>query len=222
MPSLMAITAPVLVGLVFDVGGVMGLLVGGLTAGFAVAIFMANAGGAWDNARKLIETFGTITAKQFRDDSAVRARVPAGIRNEIAMRAANAADDYIVYGKGSEDHKAGIVGDTVDNLSGVPGVGPKGAAAALRAFGRIEDVPADPAAWAAVKVRGAKRLAALLDEHRELALRTRELATLVCDVPGLRADLRSVAWHGADPARVETLFEELGWNRIADRIPRYR
>jgi DNA polymerase-1 len=115
----------------------------------------------------------------------------------------------------------GIVGDTVDNLPGVPGVGPKGAAAALGAFGRIEDVPADPAAWNAVEVRGAKRLAALLHEHRELALRTRELATLVCDVPGMRADLRSLAWRGADAGRVETLFGELGWNRIAERIPRF-
>ena len=115
----------------------------------------------------------------------------------------------------------GIVGDTVDNLPGVPGVGPKGAAAALGAFGRIEDVPGDPDAWSAVKVRGARRLAALIQEHRAQALKTRELATLVCDVPGLRADLRSFAWRGADADRVETLFAELGWNRIAERIPRF-
>jgi Na+/H+-translocating membrane pyrophosphatase len=55
IPSLMAIIVPVLVGLLFDVPGVMGLLAGGLTSGFAVAIFMANAGGAWDNAKKWIE-----------------------------------------------------------------------------------------------------------------------------------------------------------------------
>ncbi|MEW6251208.1 MAG: sodium-translocating pyrophosphatase [Planctomycetota bacterium] len=56
VPSLLAIAVPVVVGLLFDVPGVMGLLAGGLTAGFAVAIFMANAGGAWDNAKKWIET----------------------------------------------------------------------------------------------------------------------------------------------------------------------
>ena len=55
---------PVAVGLVFDVPGVMGLLAGGLTSGFAVAIFMANAGGAWDNAKKLIETYGKLTARE--------------------------------------------------------------------------------------------------------------------------------------------------------------
>jgi H(+)-translocating pyrophosphatase len=75
-PSLLAISLPIIVGLIFGVAGVMGLLVGGLSSGFALAIFMANSGGAWDNAKKWIETgkFG---------------------------------------GKGSEAHKAGVVGDTV-------------------------------------------------------------------------------------------------------------
>jgi len=76
MPSLLAIIIPIIVGLVFGVPGVMGLLAGGLSSGFAVAIFMANAGGAWDNAKKWIET---------------------GKHG----------------GKGSEAHKAGVVGDTV-------------------------------------------------------------------------------------------------------------
>lgn len=54
-PSLLAIIAPVLTGLIFGVSGVVGLLVGGLSAGFVLAIFMANAGGAWDNAKKYVE-----------------------------------------------------------------------------------------------------------------------------------------------------------------------
>lgn len=75
-PSLLAIIIPIVVGLLLGVAGVMGLLVGGLTAGFTLAVFMANAGGAWDNAKKMVEegNFG---------------------------------------GKGSECHKATIVGDTV-------------------------------------------------------------------------------------------------------------
>ncbi len=76
LPSLLAIAAPVVVGLVFGVAGVMGLLVGGLSSGFVLAVFMANAGGAWDNAKKLIE------------------------------------EGYL-GGKGSEHHKATVVGDTV-------------------------------------------------------------------------------------------------------------
>jgi len=54
-PSLMAVIAPIAVGLVLGVAGVMGLLAGALVTGFAMAIFMANAGGAWDNAKKFIE-----------------------------------------------------------------------------------------------------------------------------------------------------------------------
>ena len=79
-PSLIAIVVPVVVGLIFDVGGVLGLLAGGLATGFVLAIMMANAGGAWDNAKKFIEE---------------------GRHKEE-------------YGeKGSEQHKATIVGDTV-------------------------------------------------------------------------------------------------------------
>ena len=54
-PSLLAIAIPIVVGCVLGVAGVMGLLVGGLTAGFTLAVFMANAGGAWDNAKKMVE-----------------------------------------------------------------------------------------------------------------------------------------------------------------------
>ena len=79
-PSLIAIVVPVAVGLIFDVGGVLGLLAGGLATGFVLAIMMANAGGAWDNAKKFIEE---------------------GRHKEE-------------YGeKGSEPHKATVVGDTV-------------------------------------------------------------------------------------------------------------
>ena len=76
IPSLLGLTMPIAVGLVLGVGGVLGLLVGTLTCGFCVAIFMANAGGSWDNAKKYIE---------------------AGHHG----------------GKGSDAHKAGVVGDTV-------------------------------------------------------------------------------------------------------------
>ncbi|MAT15251.1 MAG: sodium-translocating pyrophosphatase [Planctomyces sp.] len=76
VPALLGLIVPVLVGVTLGVGGVMGMLVGGLTSGFAVAIMMANSGGAWDNAKKYIE---------------------AGAHG----------------GKGSDAHKAAVVGDTV-------------------------------------------------------------------------------------------------------------
>ncbi|MDR1380750.1 MAG: sodium-translocating pyrophosphatase [Tannerella sp.] len=76
LPSLLAIIVPVAVGLLFGVAGILGLLVGGLGAGFVLAVFMANAGGAWDNAKKYIE-------------------------------------EGNLGGKGSDNHKATVVGDTV-------------------------------------------------------------------------------------------------------------
>ncbi len=75
-PSILAIIAPVLTGVIFGVSGVIGLLIGSLSSGFLLAVFLANAGGAWDNAKKYVEegNFG---------------------------------------GKGSDTHKATVVGDTV-------------------------------------------------------------------------------------------------------------
>lgn len=74
--SLLAIAVPVIVGFIFGVSGVLGLLIGSLASGFVLAVFMANAGGAWDNAKKYVE-------------------------------------DGNFGGKGSECHKATVVGDTV-------------------------------------------------------------------------------------------------------------
>ncbi len=117
VPSLMAIILPIAVGLVFGVPGVMGLLAGGLTCGFAMAIYMANAGGAWDNAKKLIETYGRLTAREVAENPQVQSSLPVGIRDAIVTRAQQALrankPDLIVFGKSSEDHKATVVGDTV-------------------------------------------------------------------------------------------------------------
>jgi K(+)-stimulated pyrophosphate-energized sodium pump len=55
VPALLAIIIPILVGLFLGVAGVLGLLVGGLSSGFTLAVFMSNAGGAWDNAKKYVE-----------------------------------------------------------------------------------------------------------------------------------------------------------------------
>jgi K(+)-stimulated pyrophosphate-energized sodium pump len=117
LPSLLAVTVPLVVGLVLNVPGVMGMLAGGLVCGFAVAIFMANAGGAWDNAKKFIESFGRITAADFVRDEAIQKKLPPEIRAAILVKAkehiASGNSDKFVYGKGSDDHKATVVGDTV-------------------------------------------------------------------------------------------------------------
>ena len=117
VPSVLAILVPIGVGLVLSVPGVMGMLAGGLTSGFAVAIFMANAGGAWDNAKKLIESYGKISANDMVNDPSVAEKVPSAVREPILARAremvAAGHGEEMVYGKGSEDHKATVVGDTV-------------------------------------------------------------------------------------------------------------
>jgi DNA polymerase-1 len=116
----------------------------------------------------------------------------------------------------------GLVGDTVDNLPGVPGVGAKSAAALLQIFESIETIPAAFDAWPEVSIRGAKRLAEKIDTHRARALKTKDLATVVRSVPGLKPQLRDLAYRGADRERTEELFDRLGWNRIKDRIPKWQ
>jgi K(+)-stimulated pyrophosphate-energized sodium pump len=117
VPSVLAIVVPILVGLILSVPGIMGLLAGGLVSGFAVAVFMANAGGAWDNAKKLLESYGKTTAQDMVNGTGNSVKVPAAVRDAIMARAQEAVaagnPDMLVYGKGSDDHKATVVGDTV-------------------------------------------------------------------------------------------------------------
>jgi Na+/H+-translocating membrane pyrophosphatase len=117
IPSALAIAIPIIIGLTLGVPGVVGMLAGGLTSGFAVAIFMANAGGAWDNAKKLLESYGRITADSVVNDSATREKIPVEVRAAIVARAEEMVrkgeGSGYAYGKGSEDHKATVVGDTV-------------------------------------------------------------------------------------------------------------
>lgn len=115
----------------------------------------------------------------------------------------------------------GLVGDSIDNLPGVRGVGPKSASAILRAFGTLDAIPEDPAAWEQVDVRGAKRLAGRIAAERERALLTRDLATVRRDVPGIDASPSDLHLAGAARERIEVLFDRLGWKRIRDRIPRW-
>ena len=117
VPSILAIVAPIALGLFLGVPGVLGMLAGGLVSGFAVAVFMANAGGAWDNAKKLLESFGRMTATDVASNPAVQEKIPSEVRDAIVARAneelAAGRGKTIVYGKGSPDHKATVVGDTV-------------------------------------------------------------------------------------------------------------
>ncbi len=111
-----------------------------------------------------------------------------------------------------------LVGDAVDNLPGVPGIGPRTAALLLARFGRIEDIPDDAREWREAGVRGAESLAARLAETRNVALRIRGLATLRRDTPGMALGAEALAWRGPDRERSHDLFERLGWKGIARRV----
>ncbi len=118
----------------------------------------------------------------------------------------------------------GLVGDVVDNLPGVPGIGAKSAAAILQVFESIEAIPAtaEAGAWGKVQVRGASKLAEKVTLHRDRALATKSLATVLRAVPGFSPRLADLAYRGADRGRTEKLFDRLGWSRIRDRVPRWR
>ena len=73
-----------------------------------------------------------------------------------------------------------------------------------------------------MSVRGAKRMAEKIAEHRDRALKTKDLATVLREVPNVKPGLSDLAYRGADRERVEELFERLGWNRIYDRIPKWQ
>lgn len=111
-----------------------------------------------------------------------------------------------------------LVGDAVDNLPGVPGIGPKTAAALLAAFGGLDAIPLEADAWRALRLRGADTLAARFATSREQALRVRELATVRRDAPGAARDLDALAWRGPDRARAADLFARLGWTGLARRV----
>jgi len=104
----------------------------------------------------------------------------------------------------------GLVGDPVDNIPGVHGIGAKAASALLARFGDLEGVYADLDAVARLKVRGAARLATLLAAQRESAFLSRELATLHDCVP-LRVALGDLRWRGVDRRACERLARELGF-----------
>lgn len=114
-----------------------------------------------------------------------------------------------------------LVGDAVDNIPGVKGIGAKTAAALLRRFGRIEDIPADPREWAGLELRGAARVAKALAEGGAAIALARQLVRMREDLP-ITARVDELRWQGADRGLLEPFCARLGVKGLVDRVPRFR
>ncbi|HEX2668731.1 MAG TPA: DNA polymerase I [Gammaproteobacteria bacterium] len=111
-----------------------------------------------------------------------------------------------------------LVGDSSDNIPGVPGIGPKTAAPLLTYFGSLEEMYRRLGEVPQVPVRGAKTLAPKLEQHKEAALLSRQLATIRCDVE-LPLGPKDLAMRAPDQARLRELYTRFGfksWLRALD------
>ena len=114
-----------------------------------------------------------------------------------------------------------LVGDAVDNIPGVPGIGPKTAAALLRRFGRIEAIPADHREWAGLGLRGASRAAKALADGKAAIELARKLVRMRDNLP-ITARVGDLRWAGADRAELERFCTRLGITNFVDRVPRFQ
>lgn len=131
---------------------------------------------------------------------------PAGVRAKFGVDPAQIAD-YL-----------GLAGDSVDNIPGVPGIGPKTAAALLQELGSLDGIYARLAEVPNLKMRGAAAVAAKLAQHRESAFLSRELALLpLAAAEEAQVELAGLALR--EPlAELATLLDELGFTQLRAKL----
>jgi DNA polymerase-1 len=113
-----------------------------------------------------------------------------------------------------------LVGDAVDNIPGVAGIGAATASRLLAAFGSAERIPADPEAIAAAGLRGAQRIVRSLAEGRAALEISRALVRLRADLP-IEAGLADLEYRGADRERLLPFLARLGLESMLARVPRF-
>ena len=111
----------------------------------------------------------------------------------------------------------GLMGDTADGFPGLQGWGAKSSSSVLAVYNHIEPIPEDPEKWE-VSVRGAKKLAATLNENRSLALLFRQIATLSYDAPTF-GSIDELHWEGPGSDFVQ-IAEKLDATRLIERAER--
>jgi 5'-3' exonuclease len=110
-----------------------------------------------------------------------------------------------------------LVGDSSDGFPGLPGWGAKSAAAVLRRYGSIDDIPARASDWDVKGVSGAVRLAAVLVEQRDAAVLYRTLARLRLDTPIPQTRAAELEWHGTPRLAWEAFCDRWGLGRLRAR-----
>jgi 5'-3' exonuclease len=113
------------------------------------------------------------------------------------------------------DYQA-LTGDDVDNIPGVPGVGPRTAALLMKAFGSLEELYADLASVALLPLRGAAGLGARLAGHREAVYLARQLTRIACDVP-LGVDAAGLTRAAPNLPALAELYDRLGFGPLLRR-----
>jgi len=116
-----------------------------------------------------------------------------------------------------------LTGDTVDNIPGIPGVGPKTASALLRVFASLEEIYEGLDKVPALPIRGAGKLPARLREHRDAAFFARRLTTIACDMP-IEVSAGSIARRAPDLAALGAFYDQARFGqalrRQAERLAR--
>ncbi len=111
-----------------------------------------------------------------------------------------------------------LMGDSIDNIKGVPGVGEKTATALIQEFGSLDNLYENLAkVEESKKIRGAKKVAALLAEHRDSAMLSRKLVTIDCEVP-LDLGPEDFAWEGIDEKALSDILRELEFTSLLQEL----
>ncbi len=113
-----------------------------------------------------------------------------------------------------------LMGDSVDNIPGVQGVGPKTAQVLLNHFGSLEQIYENIDSVENLSLRGAASVKEKLIQKREMAELSKQLATIAFNAP-VKSDFSELEYLGADREKIEPLFNDFGFTHIKDRIPQW-
>lgn len=131
---------------------------------------------------------------------------PAGVKEHFGVRP-NQIVDLLA-----------LMGDKVDNIPGVPGIGPKTAVALLQEFDGLDSILTQIDQVASLSIRGAAGIAKKLEQFQEQARLSKQLASIATNAP-IRASVRALQYRGVVQSEILPLFDQLGFGRIRDRLP---